>query len=138
MTAADVRRHFGCLLGWRGQPARLWCDNGGEFVGAALTDWLPSEDVELTPVAAASPWQNGFVESFHSRLRDGFLNGAEFENVFDAKIRADWFRHEFNTVRPHSGLDYETPKAFAARCGEHAQRTRRFGVGGSPSTSLRA
>ena len=34
-----------------------------------LADWLPGQGVELTPVAAASPWQNGFVESFHSRLR---------------------------------------------------------------------
>jgi transposase InsO family protein len=138
MTAADVRRLFGRLVGWRGAPARLRCDNGGEFVGAALADWLPGQDVELTPVAAASPWQNGFVESFHSRLRDEFLNGAHFENVADAKARATWFRREYNEVRPHSGLNYETPKAFAARCGEKAGRRKRVGAGGNPPDSVRA
>ena len=138
MTAADVRRQFGRLMGWRGRPARLRCDNGGEFVGAALADWLPTQGVELTPVAAASPWQNGFVESFHSRLRDEFLNGACFENVADAAARAGWFKREYNEVRPHSGLEYETPKAFAARCGEAAGRKKRVGIGGKPPAAGRA
>ncbi len=36
-------------------------------------------------VAPASPWENGFVESFHSRLRDEFLDRVLLENVADAK-----------------------------------------------------
>jgi len=138
MTAADVRRRFGRLFGWRGRPTRVRCDNGGEFVGAALAGWLPGQDVELTPVAAASPWQNGYVESFHSRLRDEFLNGANLENVADAKARADWFKREFNEIRPHSGLNYETPKAFAARCGAKVKRKKRVGAGGNPPVTARA
>jgi len=110
----------------------------GEFVGAALANWLPGQGVELTPVAAASPWQNGFVESFHSRLRDEFLHGAGFENVADAKARAAWFKRDYNEVRPHSGLNYETPKAFAARCGEKAGRRKRVGAGGNPPVRVRA
>jgi putative transposase len=138
MTAGDVRRRFGRLIGWRGRPERLRCDNGGEFVGAALSDWLPGQGVELTPVAAASPWQNGFVESFHSRLRDEFLDGAGFETVADALARAACFKREYNEVRPHSGLDYATPKAFAARCDERAGRRKRVGAGGNPPDLLRA
>jgi len=138
LTAADVRRLFGRLLGWRGRPDRLRCDNGGEFVGAALAAWLPGQGVELTPVAAASPWQNGFVESFHSRLRDEFLNGAGFENLADATARAACFKHDFNDVRPHSGLNYETPRAFAARCGEKVGRRKRVGAGGNPPDLVRA
>lgn len=138
MTAADVRRLFGRLMGWRGPPDRLRCDNGGEFVGAALANWLPGRGVELTPVAAASPWQNGFVESFHSRLRDEFLNGAGFENVADAKARSASFKREYNVVRPHSALNYTTPKAFAARCGEQAGRKKRVGAGGTPPGTVDA
>lgn len=132
MTAADVRRQFGRLVGWRGGPLRLRCDNGGEFVGAALADWLLGRGIELTPVAAASPWQNGYVESFHSRLRDEFLDGAGFENAVDAKAQAACFKREYNQVRPHSGLNYETPKAFAARCDTKARCRQRVGAGGNP------
>ena len=107
-------------------------------MGAALAAWLPGQGVELTPVAAASPWQNGFVESFHSRLRDEFLNGAGFENLADATARAACFKREFNDVRPHSGLNYETPRAFAARCGEKVGRRKRVGAGGNPPDLVRA
>ncbi len=117
MSAADVRRVFGGLVGRRGRPRAVRCDNGGEFVGAALAEWLPTIGAKLLAVAPASPWQNGFVESFHSRLRDEFLNCSMFADVADAKAQAAWFRTEYNTVRPHSGLNYRTPQQFAASCG---------------------
>ena len=117
MTAADVRRSFGRLVGWRGRPRAVRCDNGGEFVGAALADWLATIGAELMAVAPASPWQNGYVESFHGKLRNEFLDRTAFADVADAKAQAAWFRREYNTVRPHSGLSYQTPKAFAATCG---------------------
>lgn len=118
MTAADVRRAFGRLVGWRGRPRAVRCDNGGEFVGAALTDWLVTIGAELMAVAPASPWQNGFVESFHGKLRNEFFSLSAFADVADAKAQAEWFKCEYNTIRPHSSLNYRTPKAFAATCGK--------------------
>ena len=135
LTAAEVRRAFGRLVGWRGVPNAVRCDNGGEFVGAALAEWLPTIGVELRAVAPASPWQNGYVESFHGKLRDEFLNLSVFADVADAKAQADWFKREYNTVRPHSGLGYQTPKAYAARCGV---ATSRRPAGGNPPVSQTA
>ena len=135
MTAAEVRRAFGRLVGWRGKPNAVRCDNGGEFVGAALTEWLTTRGVELRAVAPASPWQNGYVESFHGKLRDEFLNLSAFADVADAKAQADWFKREYNTVRPHSGLGYRTPKAYAATCGP---ATSGRSAGGNPPVSRAA
>jgi putative transposase len=129
MTAADVRRAFGRLVGWRGQPRAVRCDNGGEFTGAALAEWLKTRGIELMAVAPACPWQNGYVESFHGKLRDEFLNLSAFADVADAKAQAEWFQDEYNTVRPHSGLGYQTPKAFAATCGEPGAKRP---AGGNP------
>ena len=56
----------------------------------------------------------------------------------DAKARAAWFKREFNEVRPHSGLNYETPKAFAAQCDERAKRKKRVGTGGNPPPTGKA
>ena len=135
MTAADVRRAFGRLVGWRGRPRAVRCDNGGEFVGAALAEWLTTRGVELMAVAPASPWQNGYVESFHGKLRDEFLNLSVFADVADAKAQAAWFKDEYNTVRPHSGLGYQTPKAFAAACGDAG--TKRPAGGNPPASKTR-
>ena len=45
-------------------------------------------------------------------MRDEFLERVEFEDVADARAKASWYRREDNAVRPHSSLDYATPKEF--------------------------
>jgi putative transposase len=124
LTGADVRRVVARVIGRRGSPTRIRSDNGSEFICAALVDWLPVKGARSIPVAAGSPWENGYIESFHSRLRDEFLEREEFETVADARARAKWYRREYNTVRPHSSLDYATPKEFSAACDAEKGRKR--------------
>jgi len=116
LTGADVRRVVARVVGRRGAPTRIRSDNGSEFICAALVDWLPGVGAKSIPVAAASPWENGYIESFHSRLRDEFLEREEFESVADARAKATWFRREYNAIRPHSSLGYATPKEYSAAC----------------------
>lgn len=60
-------------------------------------------------IKPGSPWQNGHVESFHSRFRNDCLNREWFINELDAKaIITDW-REKYNERRPHSGIDYLSP-----------------------------
>jgi putative transposase len=67
-------------------------------------------------VAPASPWQNGYAESFHSKLRDEFLEREEFESQPQAQALGLLWKEEYNTERPHSSLDYQTPAEYAAQC----------------------
>jgi putative transposase len=123
LTGADVRRVLARVVGQRGAPGKIRSDNGSEFICEALSGWLPAQGTKPIPVAPASPWENGFIESFHSRFRDEFLEAEEFESVADAKEKKEWFRREYNTIRPHSSLAYKTPKEFSAECdrGLHGQ-----------------
>ena len=123
LTGADVRRLVARVIGRRGAPGRIRSDNGSEFICAALVDWLPGVGTEPIPVAAGRPWENGYIESFHSRLRDEFLEREEFESVADARAKGSWFRREYNAVRPHSSLGYVTPKEFSAACSGAASAT---------------
>jgi putative transposase len=116
ITGTDVRRILAGVIGRRGAPRMIRSDNGSEFVCAALADWLPTVGTEPIPVAAGSPWQNGYIEAFHSRLRDEFLERHEFESVADARAKAACFRREYNRVRPHGALGYKTPEEFSATC----------------------
>jgi putative transposase len=123
VTGADVRRVLARVIGRRGAPTRLRSDNGSEFICAALTGWLPAVGAAAIPVAPGQPWENGFIESFHSRFRDEFVEREEFESAADARAKARWYRQEFNTIRPHSGIGYQTPAQFSAECdyGLHGQ-----------------
>ena len=127
ITGADVRRIMARVIGRRGAPTRIRSDNGSEFICETLANWLPGVGAEPIPVAAGSPWENGYIESFHSRLRDEFLERVIFEDVADARAKASWYRREYNAVRPHSSLGYATPKEFSAACDRRRihQRTKR-------------
>jgi len=65
-------------------------------------------------IAPDSPWENGYAESFHARLRDELLNAEVFTDVRDAMALAASWMNEYNHHRPHSSLGYVPPARFAA------------------------
>jgi transposase InsO family protein len=56
-----------------------------------------------------SPWENGYCESFNSKLRDELLNCEIFYTPKEAKIIIEGWRQHYNTIRPHSSLQYQPP-----------------------------
>jgi len=137
VTGRDVRQVLARVIGRRGAPRSIRSDNGGEFVCAALAGWLPAQGTEPIQVAPGSPWENGVGESFNSRFRDEFLEREEFEDASDAREKGRWYKREYNGVRPHSSLSYQTPKQFAAECdaGQHGQPPREKREGEGPQQS---
>jgi putative transposase len=115
ITAEDVIDALAELFALRGAPRAIRSDNGPEFVAHEVQRWLRQVDVQTRYVAPGSPWQNGYAESFHSRLRDEFLAREVFESLAAArKLTAAW-REDYNHVRPHGSLGYLTPAEFAVR-----------------------
>ena len=44
------------------------------------------------------------------------MEREEFANVLEAQVLARAWRHEYDHVRPHSAMGYQTPAAFAKTC----------------------
>ncbi len=122
-NASDVIDVLADLLVIRGVPKHIRSDNGPEFIAKAIRGWLKSAGVEALYITPGSPWENGFVESFHSRLRDELLNVEVFDNVKHAQALVASWRSDYNHRRPHSSLGYQTPAAFAAGCLASASAT---------------
>jgi len=59
-------------------------------------------------------WQNPYAESFNGRFRDEFLSCGLFTSPLEARILAEDWRVEYNTLRPHSALGMMPPADFAA------------------------
>jgi transposase InsO family protein len=117
MTAVEIQDILSEVVARRGAPPhRIRSDNGPEFAAEAVRGYLEGTGSGTLYVAPASPWQNGFAESFHSKLRDEFLELEEFESVPQARALAALWKEEYNTERPHSSLDYMTPAEFSATC----------------------
>lgn len=113
MTSDDVLDVLVDLFAIRGVPKHIRSDNGPEFIARAIRQFLDRAGVEALYIEPGSPWQNGYAESFHARLRDELLNAEVFQTVAEARMLATQWRLDYNHRRPHSSLGYVTPAAFA-------------------------
>jgi transposase InsO family protein len=93
----------------RGIPEHIRSDNGPEFVAKDLRKWLQNTGAKTLYIEPGSPWENGYCESFNSKLRDEFLNGEIFYSLKEVQVLAERWRIHYNTVRPHSSLGYKPP-----------------------------
>lgn len=72
-------------------------------------------EIKTLYIEPGSPWQNGYVESFHDKFRRECLAQDIFYTLSESRVViADW-RDKYNHVRPHRSLRMETPKEFAAK-----------------------
>lgn len=112
-TSLEVKDVLRDMLARRGSPAFLRSDNGSEFIARDLGIWLAIQDIGTRFIEPGKPWQNGFAESFHSRLRAECLNQEVFYSAKHAQVLLDDWRAFYNARRPHSSLGYRTPDEFA-------------------------
>jgi transposase InsO family protein len=113
-TSRDVILTLQYLFALRGAPRQVRSDNGPEFIARDIQRWLKRAAVDTLYIQKASPWENGYVESFNGKLRDELLNRELFLSVAEARYVLDEWRLEYNHRRPHSGIHWQTPAAFAA------------------------
>jgi transposase InsO family protein len=100
------------LFGKRGRPAFLRSDNGSAFIAGEVKALLATMGATPFLIEPGKPWQNGFVESFHGKLRDECLDREVFASLEEARVRVEAHRLWYNTERPHSSLGYRSPLAF--------------------------
>ena len=120
----------------RGTPAHIRCDNGPEFIAHAVKGWLETSKIGPLYIEPGSPWQNGYAESFNSKLRDELLAVEIFETLRQAKALATHWRLEYNHRRPHS-LHWTTrpPAKFAATCVPRLPLRPRCALGSVPAAA---
>ena len=94
------------------RPELVRCDNGPEMTSAALRDWCRFSRTGAAFIEPGSPWENPFVESFNSRVRDELLAVEVFSCLAEVKVMVEDFRQDYNQARPHRAHGMMTPTAF--------------------------
>ena len=105
----DVLQCLTDLFVAHGPPQHIRSDNGPEFAAKAVRHWLGKLGVKTLFIEPGSPWENGYCESFNSKLRDELLNGEIFTTLYEAQVLIENWRRHYNAVRPHSSLGYRPP-----------------------------
>lgn len=118
LTSQAVLAALKPLFVSRGVPCFVRSDNGSEFIAAEVQAWLQDSGSAPQYIDPGCPWQNGFQESFHGKVRDELLNREVFVSVAEAQARLEAHRRWYNQERPHSSLKYLPPNKFAERFAE--------------------
>ena len=98
----DLMLHFG-------PPEHIRSDNGPEFIAEEIRTWLLQNFVKTVYIKPGAPWENAYCESFISRVRDELLDREIFFTLREAQVMLERCRIDYNTVRPHSALNYMSP-----------------------------
>ena len=109
ITSVNVTNFFDSLSGL---PKKLRCDNGPEMTSRHFLSWAHHKGIEIEYIEPGKPVQNAFIESFNSRFRDECLNEEIFLDLEDAKKKTEKWRVYYNEERPHTALEFKTPKEY--------------------------
>jgi len=109
LTHRDVLEVLNDLFIQRKVPVHIRSDNGSEFTAKRVRRWLDKLAIRPLFIEPASPWENGYIESFNGKMRDELLNGEIFYSLKEAQVLIEMWRKHYNTVRPHSALAYQPP-----------------------------
>ena len=122
LNSTDVLETLADVMIVKGTPSYIRSDNGPEFIATTLRKWISDVGTQTAYIEPGSPWENGFCESFNSKLRDELLNLEVFSSLREAEVLIESWRRHFNTVRPHSSLGYvpPAPEARLPRSGGRA------------------
>ena len=97
-----------------GKPKRIRGDNGPEMMSKWFRLWLDKHKIIWSAIQKGSPQENAIVERFNRTYREDVLDANVFHTVRGAQDITDEWLVEYNTVREHEALNYQTPSAYAA------------------------
>jgi len=110
LPAERVIRALNQLIEWRGKPQSLRCDNGPEYVSAALTNWAGEQKIRIEYIQPGKPQQNAYIERYNRTVRYDWLGQYLFESISEVQEFATRWLWTYNHERPNMALGGITPK----------------------------
>lgn len=95
-------------------PQIFHSDQGTEFMAEQCTDCLEQQGIIVSVSDVASPWQNGYIESFYGRFKQELGDLNRFETTGEMIEAIYHAIHYYNYQRIHTALKM-TPVEFAQR-----------------------
>lgn len=98
-------------------PHIFHTDQGTEFMAQTCTNYLENLGTKISASDKASPWQNGYQESFFGRFKDEFGDFNRFETIGELMEEIYSQIKYYNTQRIHRSLKM-SPAAYAKSLSE--------------------
>ena len=105
------------------QTVRFDVEGSGEIQIFTLLSEIFKNTVRILGIRSEyiqkhTPEDNGDIESFHNSLKTDYIWVNDLETFEDARKLMESAFTDYNTVRPHSSIDYLPPDEFERRLRE--------------------
>lgn len=112
VRAVDVVAELERLTKIHGAPMFIRSDNGPEFIAEKVVSWTKANGALSAFIEPGAPWQNAYIESFHSRLEEELLGGEIFCSLTEAQVVIGAWVDDYNLSRPQRSIGKLTPQEF--------------------------
>lgn len=100
-------------------------DQGCEYDSHEYITYVQSFGINISMSAKASPWQNGFKESFFSHFKNEFGDPNRFDTLGELIAEIQYRIYLYNNVRIHTALKMP-PTEFRKKWEEEHQKVNMF------------
>jgi len=100
LTSEEVPCRLAELFVSRGVHDYIRSDNGPEFTAKVVRERLSRIGVRTLFIESGSPWENGYIESFNGKFRDGFLNREVLDRLLTGRVLTARWRRDYNQGWP--------------------------------------
>ena len=104
----------------------LRTDNGSQYTATEFRESMKIMGIEQEYIRKQTPEDNGDIESFHNSLKTDYIWVNDIETFNDAVKLVECAFKDYNTVRPHSSIDYLPPEEFEKRWNEKPEFRNEF------------
>lgn len=105
------------IIGWRGKPQAIRCDNGPNCISGTLLTWAEQQGIRIEHIQPGKPQQNADVERYNRTVRYAWLARTLFnsiEQVQDIATRWLWTCNHEHPNMPLGGITSTQTLALAA------------------------
>ena len=110
LPSERVIRELKQIISWRGKPKVIRCDNGPEYISAAIQTWAQEWGIRLEYIQPGNPQQNAYVERFNRTVRYEWLSQYYWSDLAEVQDFATKWMWSYNHDRPNMALGGFTPK----------------------------
>lgn len=114
LPSERVIRSLEQIIEWRGQPEKIRCDNGPEYISQAMGSWAQRRGIVLDFTQPGNPQQNAYIERYNRTVRYDWLAQYLFDSIEEVQDHATRWLWTYNHERPNMALGGITPKQKSA------------------------
>ncbi len=104
----------------------LRTDNGPQYISGEFKSSMKIMCIEQEYIQKHTPEDNGDIESFHNSLKTDYIWPNDIE-TFDGAVKLmEQAFNDYNTVRPHSSIEYLPPAEFERMWNEEPEFRNEF------------